>query len=111
MSPEIVFFIVDVIMYTLGFYAGRKYMINRYAKIMSEDTDNMIEHLKNIQKIKMLEDESSQTEVVVEQHNNSYFVYNKETHLFLGQGTSVDEAMKIVTDRYPNQVFFYEETN
>lgn len=111
MSPEIISFIVNLIIYALGFYAGRKSMMNIYARIMTEDTDSMIEHLKRIQQIKMLEDVENQTEVVVEERDNGFFVYNKETHLFLGQGNSIEEAMKIATDRFPNQIFFYEEAN
>lgn len=111
MDPTLISFIVNAIIYGLGFYAGRQYMIKTYARLMVEDTEGMIEHLKNVQKIKIVEDEDNFTEVLVEHRDNSYYVYNKATSLFLGQGKSIDEAMQIVTERYPNQAFMYEETN
>lgn len=110
MNPELISFLTNLVIFCVGFYAGRNFMIKIYSQMMVDDTERMIEHLQNIQKIKDI-DEDDETEVVVEQHNDRFYVYNKVTHLFLGQGHSIDEAMKIVSERFPDQIFVYEETN
>ena len=111
MSPEFISFIFFVIIYGIGFYSGRRYMIQKFTNMMHEQTDEMIIRLQMIKQLDDMDEEEIQTEVVVEQHNDSYFVYNKSTKMFLGQGPSVDEAMTAVIKRFPGQAFFYEEAN
>ena len=75
-----------------------------------DDPDRIIEIIQEIKrKNAEFEEDSNATEVVIEQHNDRFFVYNKSTNLFLGQGSSVDEAMDVVVQRFPTQVFVYDE--
>lgn len=105
-----IFYIIEfVVAWIFGFHIGTNLMRDRMKRNISENPDELI---ASIQQIKQLSEEVNEMkegiEVVVEQHNNRFFVYNKSSHLFLGQGESIDDAMKTVTERFPNQVFMYE---
>ena len=93
-----------------GFLIGRTHMMRIYAQIMADDPDSMIAHLHRIKEIKEVQDQE-QIEVIIEQHKDNFFVYNKQTKLFLGQGSTIDNAMQTVAERFPDQVFCHEETN
>lgn len=110
MNDTFISFLIYTVVYWGGFFVGRHFLMKQFSRIMADDTESMIEHLYEIQRIKE-QFNDDQTEVIIEHHNNSYFVYNKTTSLFLGQGSSIDEAMEIVTNRFPDRVFFYEETH
>jgi len=105
-TPVIVCFICTYV----GFYLGVARTKQELAQNIVDDPDRII---AIINELKQLNEDVTDvgTEVYVEQHNDRFFVYNKTNSLYLGQGLSVDDAMKTVTNRFPDQVFFYEETH
>lgn len=106
MSLELFNFLFVIAFYWLGFFIGRYYMTRRFTQIMVDNPEGMIKQLKEIQQIKKNFDEDEDgIDVVVEQRNDLYYVYNKATQCFLGQGHSVDEAMEVVYQRYPDKEF------
>ena len=94
--------IINFWSYQRGWKAGQQHMIHK----MASDPDTMLEAF---QKIKAIEIADSATEVEVELNNNLYYIYNKETKLFLGQGSSLEDAMQIVCERFPNQSFWCDD--
>lgn len=86
--------------YRKGWQARQLDMVNK----MASDPDVMLEALM---KVKMLQ--ADKTEVYLEEAKDTVFVYNKETHQFLGQGPDIDSAMQVVCERFPDQYFFYED--
>jgi hypothetical protein len=95
--------------FACGYLYGQYVLTQRMTQRLSNDPDSIINMIMKIkEKNEELEKVGEPVEVVIEESNNSYFVYNKETHLFLGQGPTVDDAMKIVTERFPSSVFVYE---
>lgn len=94
--------------YLLGVNHARKSLF----KNITEDPDRIIGIINQIKSIQEAGEElPDSTEVYFEQHNDQFFVYNKATNLYLGQGSNIDDAMKTVTARFPTQQFFYEETD
>ena len=92
-----------------GYLYGQYILKQRMTQRLSDDPDGIISMIMKIkEKNEEIEKIGEPVEVVIEESNNSYFVYNKETKLFLGQGPTVDDAMKIVTERFPSSVFVYE---
>lgn len=94
-------FLVIYLAYKQGWRDRERHMIRN----MAENPDIMLEAL---QKVKELE-RKDMTEVVVEEDGPQFFVYNKQTHQFLGQGPSVDDAMMVVCERFPDQYFIIEQ--
>ena len=41
----------------------------------------------------------------IEESNGMYFLYNRETEEFLGQGKSMTELEKSVREKFPNKLF------
>lgn len=105
-TPVIVCFICTYV----GYYFGLARAKHELAQNIIDDPDRIIAIINELKELN--EDVTDVgTEVYVEQHNDRFFVYNKTNSLYLGQGLSVDDAMKTVTNRFPDQVFFYEETH
>lgn len=46
--------------------------------------------------------------VKIENHNDVYYWFDKETDEFLGQGKTDDELIAHVKSRFPNHMFFFE---
>lgn len=102
--------VCNIAVWFSGYMLGVTRTKQQLAMNIIEDPDRI---MAIVQQIKDANDESEQmsdpTEVLIEQHNNQFFVYNKETHLFLGQGPSKDEAMDVVVKRFPTELFVYED--
>lgn len=101
--------VCNIAVWVSGYMLGAMRTKRQLSMNIIDDPDRII---SIIQEIKRKQEEFEQTEnlteVSIEQHNDRFFVYNKETHLFLGQGSSVDDAMKVVSERFPNNMFVYE---
>lgn len=41
----------------------------------------------------------------IEVENGTYFIYNRETNEFLGQGKTFEELEKVMKAKYPNKLF------
>lgn len=95
----VVLLVLNFIAYKRGWSDGQKTMIRK----MAENPDTMMDAFKQIKELEIAE---SATEVEVESHNDSVYIYNKETKLFLGQGIDLDDAMKTVCERFPDKAFW-----
>ena len=62
--------------------------------------------INNIKQAQLeLEELTEPTEIIIENHNGNFFVYNKKTNQFLGQGLSHELALGVVKERFPSMEF------
>lgn len=95
----VILLVINFWSYKRGWRDGQKNMISK----MAENPDVMLSAFKQIKELEIAE---SATEVEAEKHNNLVYIYNKETKLFLGQGHDLDDAMRVVCERFPDQAFW-----
>ena len=70
-------------------------------------TEKFIEHIQNsVQQ----EDEENVVQINIEKHNAVFYVYDKETHEFMAQGSSKDEVETNLKKRYPGKSFGCSES-
>lgn len=67
------------------------------------------QHLK-VEVAQELED-SVKVEMLIEKNGDMFYLYNKETDVFLAQGTSLEEIKPILQKTYPNCTFSASATN
>jgi len=49
--------------------------------------------------------------VFIEHVKGVYYIYNKETNDFMGQGLSREEVEKVLAERFPNKRFIADTSN
>lgn len=68
-----------------------------------------ISHIKRVlqyhQEAEKVVDEAAFTEITIEQHNDAYFIYIKETGKFLAQGSTLNDALETIRNLYPDESF------
>jgi len=75
------------------------------------------EHAKQITEklLDRLQESSEQDEdsiqITIEKHNNTFYVYHRETNEFMAQGSSKDEVETNLRKRYPGKSFGCAESN
>lgn len=89
--------------YIVGWIGHAKGMLSR----LLEDPDSMIKILDEYKKNKptKVQTDSLVREVDVEQVNGVFFLYAKDNGQFLAQAASLDEALKVIEQRFPGQEF------
>jgi hypothetical protein len=92
----ILFFIAG---YFMGWFRASKQMLDR----MLSKPESMIELLEKYKTAK--EEDSSKVSGVREIENNAFYLYAKDNGEFLGQGTTLDQALEVVKQRFPEQNF------
>jgi hypothetical protein len=70
-------------------------------------TEKFIEYL---QESGQQEDEENVVQINIEKHNDVFYVYDKETHEFMAQGSSKDEVETNLKKRYPGKSFGCSES-
>jgi hypothetical protein len=71
----------------------------RYAKKVIE------QHIKKIEKNIIEDVKSSLITITIEQHNGTFFVYNKEDKTFMAQGKNKQELEAALSSRFPGKKF------
>jgi hypothetical protein len=96
----ILFFIAG---YFMGWFRASKQMLDR----MLSKPESMIELLEKYKTAK--EEDSSKVsgvrEIEIQKENNAFYLYAKDNGEFLGQGTTLDQALEVVKQRFPEQNF------
>jgi len=100
-------FVIFISGLVVGWILHARSMLNR----LTEDPDKMIHLLEQLKKVKA-EVEAEEilsttklTEVRVEKIGNQFYLYTTTENEFLGQGTSLEDALEAVKKRYPNRNF------
>lgn len=83
---------------------------------LSEDPDRVIKMLEKIKEINQEEHQELKgklvgIEIKPEQVGNMWYAYAADDNQFLGQGPTLDDALKMVSDRFPNKKFWCKKPN
>ena len=99
------------LVFGLGYFVGWMNHAKQLLKRLTDNPDEMIRILNeykketaNLQSV-VKEDTGTAREIEVEQVNGIFYLYAKDNGEFLAQASTLDEALKIVERRYPNQTF------
>lgn len=110
MSYVVITFLVNIAIWGLGYFTGVMRARHQMSARIVEDPDRILGIINKIkQENEKFNEENFPTEILIEERDSRFFVYNKETSLFLGQGDSIDDAMDTVCKRFPNIVFVHED--
>ena len=104
--------ILIIVSHGLVFWAG--YRVGIHTAVMRivinlvKDPTTINQVLKEYQQVieEAKIEESGKIEVNVEWHNNQCYLYRKDNGEFLGQGTSVEEAIKYITKLIENVEYY-----
>lgn len=103
-------FLINVaVVFVLNFWSYKKGWRDRERSMIHNMAANPDVMLEALNKVKELDIAESATEVEVEVNDNCFYIYNKESKLFLGQGPSLDDAMETVCHRFPDQAFWCDD--
>jgi hypothetical protein len=95
--------LVFIVGYFMGWFRASKHMLDR----MLSKPESMIELLEKYKAVK--EEDSSEVsgvrEIEIQKENNAFYLYAKDNGEFLGQGTTLDQALEVVKQRFPEQNF------
>ena len=88
-----------------GYMVGMAKAKQQLSMNIIENPDRIIEIIQELKKKnKEFEElENIEVEVEIEKYNNQFFVYNKKTRLFLGQGSTSESALLVVKERFPDK--------
>jgi hypothetical protein len=92
--------------YFLGWLRASKHMLDR----MLEKPDTVMQLLEKYKAAKEEAEDDEPTlldvrEIDVQKENNAFYLYAKDNGEFLGQGTTLDQALEVVKARFPGQNF------
>jgi len=105
----------DVIGYLVvvffAFWLGWKLRGTIMMAAMSDDPEKiikMLEEIKAINKNEKISVSPNSIEVEPEHVGATWYAYAKETGQFLGQGSTLEDALKSASLRFPNKTFWCE---
>jgi hypothetical protein len=98
----IISLIVGVILFSLGVNLGW-YLREKAAERI---VNNILKEMENTP----TQDEEF-INIIIEKHNDTYYVYGKDDNSFLGQAPSRNELEKILGDRFPGKRFMADTAN
>ena len=83
---------------------------------LSENPDHVIKMLEEIKRINETEEQDGKvsiigTEIKPEKVGNVWYAYAADDNQFLGQGPTLEDALKMVADRFPNKKFWCKDSN
>jgi hypothetical protein len=98
-------FLIFVFGYMAGWFRASKHILDR----MLEKPETMVELLKKYQTAKEADNDTETLtdvrEIEVQNEKGSFYLYAKDNGEFLGQGTTLDQALEVVRQRFPGQNF------
>lgn len=86
-----------------GYMVGMAKAKQQLSMNIIENPDRIIAIIQEIKKKNEEFEELENIEVEIEKYNDQFFVYNKKTRLFLGQGSTSESALSVVRDRFPDK--------
>jgi hypothetical protein len=104
MDSIILYLVIAFVAFVMGWKLRGLLMI----AAMSDDPEKIINMLKEVKKINESEASDVKVEVEPEKVNGHWYAYAKETGQFLAQGSTLEEALKIASIRFPNKTFWCE---
>lgn len=98
----IIVVVMCVIVFSLGVNVGW-HLRERAAKRI---VDKFMEDFHNEQL-----DEEEFININIEKHNNTYYVYDKDSNSFMGQASDRIELEKVLAERFPGKRFMADGSN
>ena len=89
----------------IGFFIGRAYYAYKLSEMLKTDPEQMINLLKEIQTRQKEQKNNDVREMTIEKENDVFYFYDKDTHEFLSQGNTIDQALEKLIERYPGVDF------
>ena len=97
--------LIAVGIFIVAFLLGGSYGWHLRERVAKRTVDELIKHSKEtIQEIK-----KDLVAIVVEKHDTSLFIYKKDTHEFMAQGSTMEEINSALEKRYPGKMFTCSE--
>ena len=96
--------LVFIVGYFMGWFRASKIMLDR----MLAKPESMIELLEKYKTAKQEEEtkvEDSVREIEVHNEKGAFYLYAKDNGEFLGQGSSIEDALESVRKRFPGKNF------
>jgi len=99
-----------ILFFVPGLVIGWLLNARAVARKILNDPDKMIKMIEKYKQSKAaldeidLEDENL-TELTVEKHADVIYLFRSDTHEFLAQATTLQEALDLVSKRFPNKNF------
>jgi Holliday junction resolvasome RuvABC endonuclease subunit len=88
--------------FAFGYFCAQFILKRRMVKNIVENPEGLIRMITEVNKnYNEAMEELEPTEIIIEEHKDSFFVYNKKTNQFLGQGRSHEAALSVVKERFP----------
>lgn len=103
--------ILDLVLIFFAFWAGWRIRGVVMLAALSENPEKVIKLLEEIKRINKNEDvgvKPNAVEVEPELVGQHWYAYSKETGQFLGQGPTLEEALKSASLRFPDKTFWCE---
>lgn len=94
-------FLVFVFGYAAGWFRASKNMLEK----MLDKPDIVMALLKKYQAENSTVVVSSVRQIEVKKENGAFYLYAQDDGEFLGQGTTLEQALEIVKQRFPGQNF------
>ena len=106
--------ILNIIFAVFMFWLGYNYAKLKFLYRISERPEEMMDILTKIKKINDEEKVGAPPEsiwVQTEEAQGYFYLYDKNTNQFLGQGKTVADALKMASDRFPGKTFWLPKIN
>jgi hypothetical protein len=83
---------------------------------LAEDPDRVIKMLEKIKQINKEEQQEIKSKIIgieikPEQVGNMWYAYAADNDQFLGQGPTLEDALKMASDRFPGKKFWCKKPN
>ena len=110
----LIYIVLGAVAFWLGWHArGIVFLAN--ISVNPEKMIKMLEKVKEINAAKSQEEldvivnkQFDAVEVQTEEVKGVWYAYSKDTNQFLGQGASLEEALKMAATRFPDKKFWCE---
>lgn len=97
--------IETLLLWFSGFLIGYWFANYRLIARLLSNPDGVIKLLEKYKREDMATEETDSKPLRVEQHADMIYLFNNETNEFLAQGPTLQEALEIVRQRFPNVDF------
>lgn len=91
--------------FMIGYVVGKHILAAR----LRNSPDRAIKELQQYINNKTETTASAATTLIVEQTNDQYYLFTKDTDQFVGQGTTLEQAIESARQRFPNKQFQFEQ--
>lgn len=106
MEQYILHIVEFVSIFMIGYVFGKHILASR----LRNSPDQAIKELQQyINSKKETKPSSTATTLKVEQANDQYYLFTKDTDQFVGQGTTLEQAIDAARQRFPNKQFQFEQ--